>query len=107
MRTPRIILAIVLCAALSGCATVSPNQKWPILPEHPRPTIPVVSRVPLLEAIGELEPGEQREKIRALAIGVTDELIAAWQDFTFWGDRMAAAIKEYNEQAEEHNKKVK
>jgi len=38
---------------------------------------------------------------------VTDELVAAWQDFTFWGDRMAAAIEEYNEQAEEHNKKVK
>jgi len=106
MKTIQRLTCVLCLVALSGCATVRPNQKWPILPDHARPAVPEVSRVPLLEAIAELEPGEQREKIRALAIEVTDELIAAWQDFTFWGDRMDAAIEEYNRQAEEHNKRV-
>ena len=100
-------LACLLCVAvLSGCATVSPNQKWPTLPEYQRPEVPGISRVPLLDAIGELPAGERREAIRALAVEVTDELVEAWLDFAFWGDRMDAIVREYNRQAEEHNKKV-
>lgn len=101
------LVCVVCLVALSGCTTIRSNQKWPILPEHQRPVVPEVSRVPLLNSIDELPSGEQREKIRLRAIEVTDDLVDVWQDFTFWGDRMFAAIEEYNEQAKEHNKKVK
>ena len=102
-------IAKLVCAALlaaSGCATVAPNQKWPVLPEYPRPQVPQVSRAELLGAIGEMPPGEQRERLRSLAVEVTDELVEAWRDFAYWGDRMSAAALEYNRQAEEHNRGV-
>lgn len=105
------IIARLACAALlavSGCAaTVRPNQKWPILPEYQRPQTPQVSRADLLDAIGGMPPGEQREKLRSLAVKVTDELVEVWRDFAFWGDRLNAAVLEYNRQAEEHNRGVK
>jgi hypothetical protein len=100
-------LACAMLLVASGCAVVGPNQKWPVLPEYPRPRTPQVSRVELLDAIGEMPPGEQRERLRSLAVKVTDELIEAWRDFTFWGDRMNATVLEYNRQAEEHNRGVK
>jgi len=106
MKTIQRLTCVLLLVVMSGCATVKPNQKWPILPEHQRPDVPQVSRVPLLEAIDEMEPGELREKIRRLAVGATDDLVEAWQDFTFWGDKMDTAIREYNEKARRHNKKV-
>lgn len=99
-------LACVMLMAATGCATVSPNQKWPILPEYPRPSVPQVSRAELLDAIGEMPPGEQRERLRSLATEVTDELVEAWRDFAYWGDRMNAATLEYNRQAKEHNQEV-
>ena len=100
-------LACAALLAVSGCAAVAPNQKWPVLPEYPRPQTPQVSRTELLDAIGGMPPGVQRERVRSLAVEVTDELTDAWRDFTFWGDRLNAAALEYNRQAKEHNRGVK
>jgi hypothetical protein len=103
MKKPYNVACAILLA-ISGCAAGGPRQKWPVLPEYPRPQTPQVSRAELLDAIGGMPPGEQRERLRALAVKVTDELVEAWRDFAFWGDRLNAAVLEYNRQAEEHNR---
>ena len=105
MKNLRILLCL-LCFMFAGCTTVKPNQSWPILPEYPRPEVPKISKVELLEAIDALPPGEEREKIKLLTNKLVDELVEAWRDFAFWGDRMNAAIQKYNEEAKDHNKKV-
>ncbi len=101
--TSLIALAALL---LSGCATARPNQKWPMLPEYPRPEVPKVSKVELMDAIAAMPAGEARERVSLLATEAIGDLVDAWRDFTFWGDRMDAVIRQYNEEAEKHNKKV-
>ncbi len=101
--TSLIALAALL---LSGCATARPNQKWPMLPEYPRPEVPQVSKVGLMDAIDAMPLGEDRERVKSLATKVIDDLVEAWRDFTFWGDRMDAVIEQYNKEAKSHNEKV-
>lgn len=91
---------------MSGCTTVRPNQKWPMLPEYPRPDVPKVSKVELMNAISALPAGEDRERVRLLANDVVGDLVETWRDFTFWGDRMDAIIRQYNKEAKKHNKRV-
>ena len=106
IRRATALLVLAVLVPLAGCQTTRPNQKWPMLPEYPRPETPKVSQVELMEAIDALPPGEVREKVKLLADEVIDALVETWRDFTFWGDRMDAVIRQYNEEAEKHNKKV-
>jgi len=105
-RATALLVLVAIVIPLAGCQTVRPNQKWPMLPEYPRPEVPKVSKVELMDAIDEMPAGEARARVKALANEVIDDLVETWRDFIFWGDRMDAVIKQYNEEAEDHNKKV-
>lgn len=106
IRRATVLLVLVTLIPLAGCQTVRPNQKWPMLPEYPRPEVPKVSKVELMDAIGELPAGAARERAKLLATEVIGDLVETWRDFTFWGDRMDAVIEQYNKEAKKHNKRV-
>lgn len=100
MRTTMI--AILMTVLLSGCATGGGRQ-WPVLPEFDRPHTPKISRVELMAEIRKLPHGDSRERIILLTDDVIDKLVEAWKDAAFWGDRMEAVIRTYNEEAAKHN----
>lgn len=106
IRRATAILALAILVPLAGCQSTRPNQKWPMLPEYPRPGVPKVSKVELMEAIDELPPGEARERVKLLAAEVIGDLVESWLDFVHWGDRMDAVIEQYNKEAARHNKRV-
>lgn len=106
IRRATALLVLAALVPLAGCQTTRPNQKWPVLPEYPRPEVPKVSKVELMDAIDEMPPGEARERVKLLATEVIGDLVESWLDFVHWGDRMDAVIEQYNEEAEKHNKRV-
>ena len=106
IRRATVLLVLASIVPLAGCQTVRPNQKWPMLPEYPRPEVPKVSKVELMAAIDEMPAGAAREKVKLLTNEVIDVLVESWRDFTFWGDRLDAVIEQYNKEAKSHNKKV-
>lgn len=105
----KTITCLLLAAALPlvSCNVVRPNQKWPMLPEYPRPELKQISRSELIVMIRALPPGGERNRLEDEARSVTDDLVEAWRDTAFWAKRMEAVILEYNRQAEGHNKKVR
>lgn len=106
IRRATALLTLVALVPLAGCQVTRPNQKWPMLPEYPRPEVPKVSKVELMDAIGEMPAGEDRERVKLLATEVIGDLVETWRDFTFWGDRMDAVIKQHNREAKRHNRRI-
>ena len=104
MRTT--IIAILMTVLLSGCATGGGRQ-WPILPEFDHPHTPKIGKVELMEEIRKLPHGDSREQILLLTDDVIDKLVEAWKDTTFWGYKMEAVIRTYNEEAAKHNSRIK
>ena len=60
-----------------------------------------------MDEIRKLPHGDSRERILLLTDDVIDTLVEAWKDTTFWGDKMEAAIRTYNEEAAKHNGRIK
>jgi len=106
IRRATALLVLAAIVPLTGCQTTSPNQKWPMLPEYPRPEVPKVSKVELMKAIDAMPPGEARERVKLLATELIGDLVESWRDFVHWGDRMDAVIEQYNKEAKKHNKRV-
>ena len=106
IRRATALFVLAAIVPLAGCQTTRPNQKWPVLPEYPRPEVPKVSKVELMDAIDEMPAGEVRERVKMLAVEVIDDLVETWRDFVHWGDRMDVVIEQYNKEAKRHNKKV-
>jgi len=88
----RAILALLLCASLSGCSLFTVNsgtqlvEVWPVIPRPPRPSIEL--------------PANNADI-------TSDMLIDSLYSVTSYTDRLESVIDVYNSSAEAHNAKAR